>query len=109
MDDYEHEKSLRDEMIDAERQERISGGKEAIFEYYESAGNGVSNEQQNDLADEMREELLEAGETPADVDDIIEEWSEVTKSREDLFGEYDVDSDEDLDEAMDSDNSDWYD
>lgn len=107
MNDYEHEKSLRDEMIEAERQERISGGKEAIFEYYESVGNGVSNREQKKLSDDMREELLESGESPEDVDDIVEEWHEVTKSREDLFSEYDVDTDEDLDEAMESDNSDW--
>lgn len=111
MKEYDNEEYYRNELAEAEeneeRSERISGGREEIFNYYVYEAKGLPQEEQEELEDDIREELEEAGVPSSEINDIIEEWYEVTPSREELFEKYGVSSDEELEEAMDNDDSDY--
>ncbi len=100
-----------DFMIEAERGERISGGKNAIFEYYEEIGRGHPYEEQHELEADFRDELEEAGVDSDEIDDIIHEWYEICPSREDLCDINGISrnaSDAELEEAIDSDACDYF-
>ncbi len=91
MDELEYEEYLRNEMSDAEnleeRNERIAGGKEEIFNYYYCVAKGISYEEQKKYEDDFRDELEEAGESQNDIDAIIEEWYEVTPTEDEIIRE----------------------
>ena len=75
---------------------------EEVFDEYRNIGID-SQEEKNRIMKNYRKDLIAAGMTEEEADDEVEGWSETNWSQDDWKDWYGVDTDEELEDAQDSD------
>ena len=76
---------------------------EEVFDEYHDVSPDTYEEQER-IAKQFRKDLEKAGMPKDEIEETVEVWMETTWTNEDWKKHYGVDSDEELDEAMDSDS-----